>query len=113
MCVCTPTLTHTQGGLWSEWQSKGITVRTSVHGLVDTPSLRERGVRPEDVPGMLSPEDAADGALRAFAHVGPRHTVGLLTTLATVAVERLLPRTLAVTLVSENASAVYAKPKVQ
>lgn len=88
-------------------------MRTSVLGPVDTPALRERGVRPEDVPGMLSPAAAAEGALRAFAHVGPRHTVGALTTLATVAVERLLPRALAVTLVSENASAVYTKPKAQ
>lgn len=102
-----------QGGLWSEWQSKGITVRTSVLGVVDTPSLRERGVRPGDVPGILSPECAAEGCLRAFARVGPRHTVGLFTTLATFVVERLLPRALGVTLVSENASLVYGKPKAQ
>ena len=43
----------------------------------------------------------------------PRTLVQAASTLATVAVERLLPRALAVTLVSENASAVYTKPKAQ
>lgn len=113
-CALSWGATTQQGGLWSEWQSRGITVRTCVVGPVDTPGARERGGgRADDVPGVLAPDAAAEGALRAFAHVGPRHTVGALTTLATVAVERLLPRALAVTLVSENASAVYARPKVQ
>ena len=102
-----------KGGLWSEWQKKGIAVRTCVLGPVDTPTLREHGVKPESVPGIVCSEYAAEKCLRVFSSVGPRHIIGIVPKITANLVERVLPRSLGVMLLSERASSLYSNSKVQ
>ena len=88
-------------------------MRACVLGPVDTPKLREQGVRPDAAPGIMSADEAAEKCLRTLAGVGPRHVIGWLPAVATLLVERLLPRSLGVAVISENTSALFAASKRQ
>ncbi len=86
-------------GLWYELRSHGIDVVACCAGAMRTPGyMRSFG---RDVPGMLSPDEAARRTLDGLGR-GPRFVPGHLNRMTAVLMGRLLPRRAAVRLIGRN-----------
>ena len=86
-------------GLWYELRSHGVEVVACCAGAMRTPGYIRSFDR--DVPGMLSPEEAARRTLDGLGR-GPRLVPGLVNRLTAVLMGRLLPRRMAVRLIGRN-----------
>ncbi|WP_420633631.1 SDR family NAD(P)-dependent oxidoreductase [Candidatus Palauibacter sp.] len=86
-------------GLWYELRAHGVDVAVCCAGAMRTPGYVRSFDR--DVPGMLSPEDAARQALDALGK-GPRLVPGRINRLAAQLMGRLLPRRAAIRLIARN-----------
>ena len=86
-------------GLWYELRGQGIDVSVCCAGAVRTPGYVRSFDR--DVPGMLSPDEAARRTLDALG-TGPRLVPGLINRIAAQLVGRVLPRRAAIRLIARN-----------
>ena len=86
-------------GLWYELRSHGVEVVACCAGAMRTPGYIKSYDR--DVPGMLSPDEAARRTLDGLGR-GPRLVPGLVNRLSAVLLGRLLPRRSAVRLIGSN-----------
>ena len=86
-------------GLWYELRSHGVEVVACCAGAMRTPGYIKSFDR--DVPGMLSPEEAARRTLDGLGR-GPRLVPGVANRLIAVLMGRLLPRRSAVRLIGRN-----------
>ena len=86
-------------GLWYELRSHGVEVVACCAGAMRTPGYIRSFDR--DVPGMLSPDEAARRTLDGLGR-GPRLVPGLVNRLTAVLMGRLLPRRWAVRLIGRN-----------
>ena len=86
-------------GLWYELRSHGVEVVACCAGAMRTPGYIRSYDR--DVPGMLSPDEAARRTLDGLGR-GPRLVPGLVNRLTAVLMGRLLPRRAAVRLIGRN-----------
>lgn len=86
-------------GLWYELRSHGVEVVACCAGAMRTPGYIKSFDR--DVPGMLSPEEAARRTLDGLGR-GPRLVPGHVNRLTAVLMGRLLPRRSAVRLIGRN-----------
>ena len=86
-------------GLWYELRSHGVEVVACCAGAMRTPGYIKSFNR--DVPGMLSPEEAARRTLDGIGR-GPRLVPGAVNRLTAVLLGRLLPRRTAVRLIGRN-----------
>ena len=86
-------------GLWYELRSHGVEVVACCAGAMRTPGYIKSYNR--DVPGMLSPDEAARRTLDGLGR-GPRLVPGHLNRLTAVLMGRLLPRRSAVRLIGRN-----------
>ena len=86
-------------GLWYELRSHGVEVVACCAGAMRTPGYIRSFDR--DVPGMLSPDEAARQILDGLGR-GPRLVPGLVNRLTAVLMGRLLPRRSAVRLIGRN-----------
>jgi short-subunit dehydrogenase len=95
-------------GLWAEWRPYGIDVLACCPGLVATPTFAASGPARAGrlVPPPMDPDDVVRAALDAL---GRRPVVipGWRNGLSAFAVARLLPRRMAVALVSARTRAMY------
>ena len=86
-------------GLWYELRPHGVEVVACCAGAMRTPGYIKSYDR--DVPGMLSPDEAARRTLDGLGR-GPRLVPGLVNRFTAVLVGRLLPRRWAVRLIGRN-----------
>ena len=86
-------------GLWYELRAHGVEVVACCAGAMRTPGYIKSFNR--DVPGMLSPEEAARRTLDGLGG-GPRLVPGVVNRLTAVLLGRLLPRRSAVRLIGRN-----------
>jgi short-subunit dehydrogenase len=86
-------------GLWGELRLNGIDVIASCAGAIRTPGYSETSTR--DAPGTLDPPEVAQQTLEGLGR-GPRIVPGLVNRIASFAMERVLPRKLAVRLMAVN-----------
>lgn len=86
-------------GLWHELRPHGVEVTTCCAGAMRTPGYNRSFDR--DVPGMLSPDEAASRTLDALGK-GPRLVPGLINRLSAQLLTRLLPRRTAIRLIGRN-----------
>ena len=86
-------------GLWYELRSHGIDVVACCAGAMRTPGYVRSFDR--DVPGMLSPDEAARRTLDGLGR-GPRLVPGPVNQLTSQLMGRLLPRRMAVRLIGRN-----------
>ena len=86
-------------GLWYELRRHGVDVVACCAGAMRTPGYVKSFNR--DVPGMLSPDEAARRTLDGLGR-GPRFVPGLANRLSAVLLGRLLPRRWAVRLIGRN-----------
>ncbi|MCY4630388.1 MAG: SDR family NAD(P)-dependent oxidoreductase [bacterium] len=86
-------------GLWYELRAHGVEVVACCAGAMSTPGYIKSFNR--DVPGMLSPEEAARRTLDGLGG-GPRLVPGVVNRLTAVLLGRLLPRRWAVRLIGRN-----------
>ena len=86
-------------GLWYELRAHGVEVVACCAGAMRTPGYIRSYDR--DVPGMLSPDEAARRTLDGLGR-GPRLVPGLVNRLTAVLMGRLLPRRSAVRLIGRN-----------
>ncbi|WP_419923110.1 SDR family NAD(P)-dependent oxidoreductase [Candidatus Poriferisodalis sp.] len=86
-------------GLWYELRSHGIDVVACCAGAMRTPGyVRSFG---RDVPGMLSPDEAARRTLDGLGR-GPRLVPGRINQITALLMGRVLPRRAAVRLIGRN-----------
>jgi len=86
-------------GLWYELRSHGVEVVACCAGAMRTPGYIRSFDR--DVPGMLSPDEAARRTLDGLGR-GPRLVPGVVNRMTAVLTGRLLPRRWAVRLIGRN-----------
>ncbi|WP_419163204.1 SDR family NAD(P)-dependent oxidoreductase [Candidatus Palauibacter sp.] len=86
-------------GLWYELRAHGVDVAVCCAGAMRTPGYVRSFDR--DVPGMLSPEEAARQALDALGK-GPRLVPGRINRMAAQLLGRLLPRRAAIRLIARS-----------
>ena len=86
-------------GLWYELRAHGVEVAVCCAGAMRTPGYDRSFDR--DVPGMLSPDEAASRTLDALGR-GPRLVPGLVNRIAAQVMGRLLPRRTAIRLIARN-----------
>jgi short-subunit dehydrogenase len=86
-------------GLWGELRQNGIDVLASCAGAIRTPGFAETSTH--DAPGTLDPGEVAQQTLAGLGR-GPRVVPGLVNRIASFAMERVLPRKLAVRLMAAN-----------
>jgi len=86
-------------GLWSELGEQGIDVVASCAGAIRTPGYAETSAK--DAPGILDPEEVAETTLRALGS-GPRVIPGRVNQIASVLMQRVLPRRVAIALMAAN-----------
>ena len=85
--------------LWYELRPHGVEVTVCCAGAMRTPGYDRSFNR--DVPGMLSPDEAASRTLDALGK-GPRIVPGLVNRLSAQLLSRLLPRRTAIRLIGRN-----------
>lgn len=86
-------------GLWYELRPCGVEVAACCAGAMPTPGYVRSFDR--DVPGMLSPEEAARQTLDALG-AGPRLVPGWVNRMAAQLMTRLLPRRMAIRLIAQG-----------
>lgn len=86
-------------GLWYELRQHGVEVAVCCAGAMRTPGYNRSFDR--DVPGMLSPDEAAHRTLDALGK-GPRLVPGLINRLSAQLMSRLLPRRTVIRLIARN-----------
>ncbi|MBW2418785.1 MAG: SDR family oxidoreductase [Deltaproteobacteria bacterium] len=97
--------------LWAELRGCGVDVLVLAPGPTDTEILSRSGFEPEDMTGLMSPEEVARQAL---AHLGrgPSFVPGAVNRVLTTALS-LLPRRLAVTLAGKGMRAALEKVRTR
>ena len=86
-------------GLWYELRPHGVEVLVCCAGAMRTPGYVKSFGR--DVPGMLSPDEAARRTLDGLGR-GPRLVPGLINRMAAQLIGRLLPRRAAIRLIARS-----------
>ena len=86
-------------GLWGELRLNGIDVLACCAGAIRTPGYAETSTH--EAPGTLDPNEVARQTLAGLGR-GPRVVPGLVNRIASFAMERMLPRKLAVRLMAAN-----------
>ena len=86
-------------GLWYEMREHGVEVAACCAGAMRTPGYDRSFDR--DVPGMLSPDEAARRTLDALGR-GPRIVPGLVNRITAQVMTRLLPRRTAIRLIARS-----------
>ncbi len=86
-------------GLWWELRAHGVEVAACLAGAMRTPGYVRSFNR--DVPGMLSPDEAARRTLDGLGRA-PRIVPGLINRLSAQLMGRLLPRRAAIRLIARN-----------
>ena len=92
-------------GLWWELRAHGVEVAACLAGAMRTPGYVRSFNR--DVPGMLSPDEAARRTLDGLGR-GPRIVPGLINRLSAQLMGRLLPRRAAIRLIARNTMHIEA-----
>ena len=92
-------------GLWWELRAHGVEVAACLAGAMRTPGYVRSFNR--DVPGMLSPDEAARRTLDGL-RTGPRIVPGLINRLSAQLMGRLLPRRTAIRLIARNTMHIEA-----
>lgn len=92
-------------GLWWELRAHGVEVAVCCAGAMRTPGYARSFNR--DVPGMLSPDDAARRTLDGLGG-GPRIVPGLINRLSAQLLGRLLPRRTAIRLIARSTRHIAA-----
>jgi short-subunit dehydrogenase len=84
-------------GLWGELRGTGVDVLVLEPGATDTELLPRSGMKPEDMAGLMQPEEVARQALEKLGH-GPVVVAGVMNRVL-VGLLSLLPKGLAVRMV--------------
>jgi short-subunit dehydrogenase len=97
-------------GLWGELRERGIDVLVLAPGATDTEILPKSGMNPEDMVGLMAPEEVARLALQRLRR-GPVCVTGIFNRLF-VGFLSLLPRKLAVMLAGKGMRGALEKSRV-
>ena len=94
-------------GLWFELRGRGVDVLACCAGATRTPHLLRTS--PQGEPGMIEPAQVVKEALAALGRGGSM-VPGAFNRLASFAMRRLLPRTLAISILGKRTSALRLPP---
>lgn len=89
--------------LWAELKPRGVDVLVCCAGAVRTPGYAKNGMK--EAPGMMNPQDVAETALNALGR-GPRVIPGFVNRIATFIMSKLVPRSVAVTIMGRATVAI-------